>query len=543
MRSFTLLLLFVGILYADITLEQINSKPPSRAKNFLIWQFFQQKITPKEAEAAFYQIEDVGMNELYMYAAKSNDASIKYTTNCMGTPAKNLLKIKDQDCLRLALTPYKFSRLSSAHRKKLLKRVFEPSQQRWMQAMLPHRIVDKIAPEVLLEIFVRAGKAYRYRNFNRVYAKEELRHLSKCRHFKRFVVYSVLDPKMTKAQESLLDISDDVTTDAQSHFLIALNALRYGKKNKALHHFETAYQHFYFQSDKDKALFWKYMVSRDAKLLKKLAGSFDINIYTLYAREHLGEPLGNYYASLDTSNTSAEKQDITDPFVWHKILDEVKTTPQNHLQKLRRRYASKGLVGVQSFIMERATKYRIQGFIMPYDAYLKDVSTDSRALMYAMMRQESRFIPSALSHSYAMGLMQIMPFLVHAMEKEMPHKLKSLDDMFEPQTNLMYAKKHLQWLQKSFYHPLFLAYSYNGGYGFTKKHILNTNTFQEGPYEPYMSMELMLNSESREYGKKVFANYIVYKEILGEKVSFLKLVESLKNVDATDRFRASSKFN
>jgi soluble lytic murein transglycosylase len=537
MRPLALMLLLGGMLYADITLEQINSKPPSRAKNFLIWQYFKQKITPKEAEAAFYQIKDVGINELYMYAAKTDDDSIIYTTNCMSTPAKKLVTLKDRNCLRLALTPYKFSKLSSSQRRKLLSRPVERSQRRWMKFM---QGANKVAtPHVLLELFVRAGKEYRHATFNRPYSKKELRNLSTESRFDKFIAYSILDPELNKIQESLLHANSDIIQDSQSNFLMGLNALRYDKKEKAIHYFDAAYQHFYFQSDKDKALFWKYMATQDTKLLKKLSESFDINIYTLYAREHLGEPLGHYYASLDTDSASAEKQDITDPFVWQKILSEVKSTPQEQLEALGRRYASKNLLGVHSFIFERATKYRQQGFIMPYKEYLDDLDTDMQAMVYAIMRQESRFIPSALSHAYAMGLMQMMPFLVHAMEKKMPQKLKSLNEMFEPQTNLTYAIKHLKWLQKSFFHPLFIAYSYNGGYGFTKQHIMNDH-FTKGAYEPFMSIEMMLNSESREYGKKVLANYVVYKEILGEKTSLLKLLDALNNPKATDRFRTQS---
>ena len=89
--------------------------------------------------------------------------------------------------------------------------------------------------------------------------------------------------------------------------------------------------------------------------------------------------------------------------------------------------------------------------------------------------------------------------------------------MFKPSYNIKYARKHLEWMKKSLYHPLFIAYAYNGGIGFFKKHLL-AGTFSKGEYEPYLSMELMSNAESREYGKRVLANYVMYKKILGEDV-------------------------
>ncbi len=518
-----------------VTLETINSKPPSRAKNFLIWQFFNQKITPEEAQSAFYQIDGVSVDDLHRYAQKGNEPEIRYTSQCMTTRPGDLLAIKKLDCLELALTPYKFSKLEPSERKALYGRMQKHSYKRWMKAMEGRGVADRISPAILLELFTRAGSDYRHANFNRPYSEKELSNLSKDPRFSKFVIYGVIDSELSKISRSLLHVKALGTLDAQSHFYLGLNALRHGKKTLALEHLDAAYLKYYYQHDRDKALFWHYQIAQDDKTLRQLSESFDINIYTLFAREKLGLERGNYYTSLDVK-TQPPKVDITDPFEWLKILDEVKVTPSERLEALSQRYRSPQMLGVQSFIYERATRYRDQGFIMPYREYLKGLDSDALALVYAIMRQESRFIPAALSASYAMGLMQMMPFLVHAMEKEMDQKLENLDDMFDPETNLKFATKHLQWLQKSYYHPLFVAYSYNGGYGFLRNH-LKTGAFGSGAYEPFMSMEMMLNSESREYGKRVLANYVIYKEILGEKVSLIKLCDSLDEPKLTDRFR------
>ncbi len=517
-----------------VTLKEINSKPPSRAKNFMIWQFMKQHITPKEAEEAFYQIKDVSINDLYTYSYKGNDKAIKYTTNCMSTKPKKLLILKDMNCLNLALTPYKYRQLTADEKKKLLNKVKDKKKLSWMRAMKANGVSNTLSASTLLEIFMRAGKKYRYANFNRPYSAKELHNLSKEWRFDSFVSYAVFSPELHKIAKSLLHVRfEDIKKD-KTHFYLALNALKAGEDAIALRHLDAAYSKFYFQADKDKALFWKYQITKEKKLLKKISESFDINIYTLFAREKLGKPLGNYYASLG-NDVSAGEKDISDPFVWLKILDEVKATPQERLSALSKHYRNDKMQAVSSYIYERSTKYREQGFLMPYRKYLKDLSLDSQALIYALMRQESRFIPSALSRAYALGLMQIMPFLARAMEKKMPEKLSSLNEMFEPETNLKYAKKHIKWLQKSFYHPLLIAYSYNGGYGFTRRY-LKGDVFTKSKYEPYLSMELMINSESREYGKKVLANYVVYKKILGEKVSIAHLFDKLTQPSQIHRF-------
>ena len=49
-----------------------------------------------------------------------------------------------------------------------------------------------------------------------------------------------------------------------------------------------------------------------------------------------------------------------------------------------------------------------------------------------------------------------------------------------------------------------------------------------------------LHTESREYGKKVLANYVMYKKILNEEISIIDLFDSLKEPKKTDRFRVSN---
>ena len=68
MRPLILLLLSLS-LFAEVTLEDINTKPSSRAKNFMIWQYLKQNITSKQADAAYTQVEGniAKIKKLYLY--------------------------------------------------------------------------------------------------------------------------------------------------------------------------------------------------------------------------------------------------------------------------------------------------------------------------------------------------------------------------------------------------------------------------------------------------------------------------------------------
>jgi len=121
--------------------------------------------------------------------------------------------------------------------------------------------------------------------------------------------------------------------------------------------------------------------------------------------------------------------------------------------------------------------------------------------------------------------MQIMPFLSKAIAKQL-HEKYNIDDQLKPKVNLKYAAHHLKFLEKRLNHPLFIAYAYNGGIGFTKR-ILKSGLFKKGKYEPYLSMELLPYDETKKYGKKVLANYFIYQNYLNseKKISFDKLLD------------------
>jgi soluble lytic murein transglycosylase len=255
--------------------------------------------------------------------------------------------------------------------------------------------------------------------------------------------------------------------------------------------------------------------------LKKITKFADINIYSIYAHELLGTTFKNYFFDVAIFDGKSP-YDISDPFVWHKISQEIKSTPKNKLLYLAQKYSYKNTKPIQALLLQKAYNYQMLGYIMPYDEYLGNVNDNTKALIYAIMRQESYFIPSSLSHSYALGLMQLMPFVADIVAKNNGEVIDDYFEMFKPEKNIKYAIKHLSWLQKNLKNPLFIAYAYNGGYGFLKRYV-KKGRFKHLAYEPYMSMELMANDETREYGKKVLANYVMYKKALAQDISMTYL--------------------
>ncbi len=529
-------LLLLPLLLPAVSLKQIDAMPTSYAKDFYIWRFLDQNITPQEADRAFYQVKSVNWKILGRFAKKTKQAGFKEAVKCYRLKASQL-PAKTAECTLIALSPYKFTKITGVDRYRVLEQISSyPQTLRWAEIMAekePFFELVKSDTETFFKLFNSCGSVYRQRYLNHPLPPALVKKLSKERRFSQTIKLIVTDKKLDRLQRSLLGIEAD-TLSHQSAFFLAMNALRHGRKTLAAHYLGIAYKKAYYRFDKDKSLFWLAQIYPEKGYLQKLSKSFDLNIYTLYAHEKLKTPLPRIVSP--SFKKRAADYNISDPFAWIGTLRQISGKGQDYLIEYAKRFASADTEGHYAFVMERASRYRTHYFPIPYEEAYEKLPNDQKALLLALARQESRFIPASISPSYALGMMQIMPFLVKALAKERKEPL-NLDDMLKPERNIEYAVTHLRYLRRYLKHPLFIAYAYNGGIGFTKRMLQKRGLFEKGEYEPWLSMELVHYDESRRYGKKVLANYLVYKKILKEPISVESAVEVLTRPESTDRFR------
>ena len=347
----------------------------------------------------------------------------------------------------------------------------------------------------------------------------------------------IIDKKSAKFRQNFLAIKETELAGKDA-FMLGVNAVLLNSPKDAMRFFARAEAAFDRQDRKDNAAFWLYLLSKNTIYLDKLNQSRDVNIYTLYANELTGaSPAANIVSPTPTKEKVAD-YDIKDPFLWQKTFKMIKEMSAEDAAKHSETFNSKETLGQYAYLMEKASGYKDSYFVMPFVDELEDVNATRKALLYAIGRQESRFIPAVISTSYALGMMQFMPFLAnHIGKKELAIPNFDQDDMFDPRLALKFADHHLNYLEKYLYHPLFVAYAYNGGIGFTKKMLQRGDLFNEGKYEPFLSMELVPFAESRDYGKKVLANYVIYLRLLRSSTSISTLFESSKKPALTDKFR------
>ncbi len=533
------LLLSPLLLSAGLTLDQLQQKPKGHIRDFQIWQYMQGDINATDADRAYSLVQNKDNKKiLKVYTDKTNDVSVKKNYQCLKGDIDFLLNETDADCIEKGLSYVKAMQLSDAQRAHFSEILKEKHPKKSVRLTLMNKRpffsnLLESGSDHFLKLFNNLGKANRQKYFNIKLSKQQINALADDNRFGRAIKYIVTDPKMDKMQEALLDLNPHELS-SQAYFFLALNALKFKAIHKASLYLEISHHKAYYQMDKDRALFWQYLILDDRKYLQELSRSTDINIYSLFAREKFHLKTENYFSHLDLDDVPSS-YDLSDPYVWQETLNKIRSTSKEELTELREAFNSKSDEVVNAFIYSKALDYKVHNYIMPFRKATNGLSDDQKALVYALGRQESHFVPSAISRSYALGVMQMMPFLIKSLAEQKKEKVE-LEEMFDPHKNIRYSISHIRYLQKYLYHPLFIAYAYNGGIGFTKRYLLD-GRFMRGSFEPFLSMELMANTESREYGKKVLANYVIYKQIIGDEVSISSLFETLTEPSYTDRFR------
>ncbi|MCB4754543.1 MAG: transglycosylase SLT domain-containing protein [Sulfurovum sp.] len=324
-------------------------------------------------------------------------------------------------------------------------------------------------------------------------------------------------------------------TQGSLNFKKGISMVQKHRLKLAAQYFTAAYYAYKKRQEKDKALFWLYLVTKKNHYLTKLIQSCHINIYTFLAADIRKKKYPKAIIVPKVSKRRIQGVDIKDPIIWAKIKQKL-FLGNVDINKLAEDYKSEETIGIHTYIKAHVHNFTKSYFPMPYRNLMRQYPIERQALIYAIARQESRFIPASVSHSFALGLMQFMPFLIDHIARQKGEKL-DYDDIFDPYKAIEYANIHLDYLTKYLYHPLFIAYAYNGGIGFTKHLIRQKRNFRPGSFEPYLSMEKVKNTETGEYGKHVLTNYIVYMNLLGKPIRLLPFIETLTDPSMTDCFR------
>jgi soluble lytic murein transglycosylase len=315
-----------------------------------------------------------------------------------------------------------------------------------------------------------------------------------------------------------------------------LAAFRLGQYAAALEHFEQgAYwphgddwqraAHFFWAGRAAEAL----GEAQRAEANFRRAGEEPFTFYGLLARERLGLPAPVAMPSPATLSLMGEELVRRRPMAERAAaLAQIGRTADAEAALMRAWAAARpeddlaflglaealSLPGVQQRIAERGGDAALAGAfplprIQPHGGFRLD-----RALIFAIIRQESRFDARAVSRAGARGLMQLMPSTAAWMADD-PRLREQPGLLFDPALNLALGQAYLEKLLNGAEPAgclIAAAMAYNSG----PNAFARWRATWTGPDDPLLILESYPIGESRIYAEKVLSNLWLYHRRLGQ---------------------------
>jgi soluble lytic murein transglycosylase len=162
-----------------------------------------------------------------------------------------------------------------------------------------------------------------------------------------------------------------------------------------------------------------------------------------------------------------------------------------------------------------ARAYPVPDDIAPQGGWVLD-----RALVFAVMRQESQFNPRAVSRSGARGLMQLMPSTAAWMTNR-PDLRRNPNQLFNVQLNVELGERYLeQTMEMGVISNCLIRtiMAYNAGPG----NVTRWSTSVRGGDDPLLFMEAIPSGQARVYTERVLSNVWIYHARLGQQAPSLQ---------------------
>lgn len=138
-----------------------------------------------------------------------------------------------------------------------------------------------------------------------------------------------------------------------------------------------------------------------------------------------------------------------------------------------------------------------------------------RALIYALIRRESRFNPKAKSTAGARGLMQLMPRTASFVAGDRAYRSGKRSRLFRPELNLTLGQRYLEILLADAQIDgdlLLMVTAWNGGPGNLRKWRRDVDHMGD----PLFFIETIPSRETRIFVERVLANLWIYRDRLGQ---------------------------
>ena len=332
------------------------------------------------------------------------------------------------------------------------------------------------------------------------------------------------------------------------HWTAGLAQWRLGQLDKAAEHFELSAKYDTAPWSHSASAFWAaraHLISRRPERVMALleqAGEHPRTFYGMLANKLLGrEPKFNWdMPQMDGTEVQAllQHQGGRRALALLQIGENVLAEKEmRQTARLAPRELSHGMLAIAAHTGMAELTMRLDAMMHPggggFDgaAYPlpswepEDGFKVDRALIYALVRQESRFNPKAKSGVGARGLMQLMPGTASFVARDRTLRWNKRSQLFEPEFNLKLGQKYISILlnNNKIEGDLFLmATAWNGGPGNLNKWRRNIDDMNDALF----FIESLPSRETRIFIERVLTNLWIYRNRLGQDTPSLDAVAS-----------------
>ncbi|PIE72175.1 MAG: hypothetical protein CSA19_02345, partial [Deltaproteobacteria bacterium] len=269
-----------------------------------------------------------------------------------------------------------------------------------------------------MRLFVEGGKVNRNKHLDKVLSVEFVKAIESSYYTNKALERIALSTSLESLPKSILTLDPSILS-AHAAFFYALVAIKNSREDLAKIALLRASKTYQSQIDIDKSNFWLWLLTKEKTYFNALKASKHINLYTIYFREKNNLPfldLAYKTSAHEVPHSKAlSKKKASDAFFYKKFLDRLKGDEDK--QKMLKEFGAKAGEPFRALIYSKMNDHKIQYLIHPWKKQLSHLSKRHQALILALGRQESNFIPCALSRSYAIGAMQMMPFLIRSIAR------------------------------------------------------------------------------------------------------------------------------
>ena len=301
---------------------------------------------------------------------------------------------------------------------------------------------------------------------------------------------------------------------------------------------------------KSRAFYWKGETERDIakykqskKTFKALLEEYPYGYYGLLAHRRLGlKPkfrTSSQFMSI-LKQARLNKKSVNTIY-WLKMLEEPqllarflkfkkkklfgnkKKTKEDWIQFFTLNYISKNYLKIFQTLGQldkELRNYFLNEHIYLFypQEYKKDIVQTAKlwdvpkALVFALIRQESTFNKRARSSKDAFGLMQLIPSTARSMSRKIKQKYRGVSDLYIPEKNIKVGTYYLKHLLKKYQNSFILSVAaYNAGMTPVKRWVKELP-----PGSPLEFIENITYEETRTYVRILIRNFLIYNQILKE---------------------------